>query len=1005
MMNAWLPSFFVLLLWTNVCWAVATGPNNSTNSVRLVRCLKAIPVPANDAHSDKPHLVLPADALYPDEKQGFQLRVPRFPYAIYYPRTPANVQSAVNCARTNKVPIVPRGGGHSYEALSSLTNGLVIDVLHMDQVRSISQVDSNNAIATVRAGIRLGYLYTELWKRGEWTFNAGTCPNVGLAGHISSGGWGLNGRKYALAADRVESMRVVLANGSIVTADAKTNSDLFWALRGGGAGSFGIIVEFKLKVFKMPVSSMVAIEWNQADIPYVMDRWLKWGAQAPRELSLQLWTDKDWASFQTRGHYLGPLSKLRALLNESQLLVNATRVVTTDKCNGLGTRLFAWGDYTCSDYNQLLPGGRDTNEGKFKSGYLSKPLPLAGYKTIQHYLKIAPVGSSFQFKVYGSNSAMTDYADTALPFPNRQNTLAHMEFFTPVKATDPLDHPNYKWLNDFYNAIKPYANGRAYQGYADLFLGEPEVYGKAYWGPNFARLIRIKNKYDKNNGEMLGGPFDVRKTDGVSEENVTVSALQPQKSAAKQRDVTTGEYLQIIKESMSDLPFKQWTIEAHVAAVVNSATLPIDATALRGALEVAFSDVHRDDSRLGHARNKAKALAKAVSAAFASGVIMDQLESLEQACRTVVLNDLAVSHLRNNCYDSLISSTGGRKRKRNGTVPEDKGKRTKIEMKEAVVGEREEVEEREGGEEPASEAACLIQDANADDEVEVPIANEKFSVVPHQPPVSSCASSLSPTTTLKGVWQVINRPKVEVFARIAQHLPQSTSDIIDLRSNCRTLYDLPIDIQDEYADYMALTYDERVSDVQRRFLADVFDTERSNAEWVEVVATMQLPDDDQLKQLARIIRQTLPAFIKAFSLGSSNPLVQTSTLECSLLNTYIHPIIAATLWEICKIDYTYGDIPDRLFDRKKADGVGKMINADKYPLVYVEGSRIEPREGKEESDAEKVAGMMVRVQERILKGLVKGRRRVPGEVATFGVQCVGMQLRFLMLDYHGEPFL
>ncbi|KAJ3033141.1 hypothetical protein HDV00_006695, partial [Rhizophlyctis rosea] len=466
-------------------------------SVTIILTPLRIKIAASDPHPNDPHLILPNDSLYPAEKQGFQQRVPRNPYAIYYPRSYTAVQFAVDCARLYNVPIVPRGGGHSYEALSSLTNGLVIDVLYLNSVLSVVSGDDGNGIATVQAGIRLGPLYTTLWKKGEWTFNGGTCPNVGLAGHVSSGGWGLQGRKYALAADRVVGMKVVLANGNLVTVDANSNSDLFWALRGGGAGSFGVIVEFQLKVFKMPTSTMLAIEWNQSSIPTIMDRWLKWGATAPRELSMQMWTDKDWGSFMTRGHYLGSLSSLQSLINASGLLQNATRVVMTDKCDGLGTRLFAWGEYTCSDYSQLLPGGRDTNEGKFKSGYLSAPLPASGYLAIQSYLKSAPAGSSFQFKVYGSNSAMTDYADTDLPFPNRQNTLAHMEFFVPVKASDPLDHPNYKWLNDFYNALKPWMNGRAYQGYTDLFLGGG--YGTAYWGPNFARLVQIKNKYDAGN--------------------------------------------------------------------------------------------------------------------------------------------------------------------------------------------------------------------------------------------------------------------------------------------------------------------------------------------------------------------------------------------------------------------------------------------------------------------------------------------------------------------------
>jgi FAD/FMN-containing dehydrogenase len=87
-------------------------------------------------------------------------------------------------------------------------------------------------IATVDAGARLGNVYTELWKQGQFNFNAGTCPTVGIGGHISGGGYGMSARLRGLAADKVISMRVVLYDGKVLEeVSAKRNKDLFWALR------------------------------------------------------------------------------------------------------------------------------------------------------------------------------------------------------------------------------------------------------------------------------------------------------------------------------------------------------------------------------------------------------------------------------------------------------------------------------------------------------------------------------------------------------------------------------------------------------------------------------------------------------------------------------------------------------------------------------------------------------------------------------------------------------
>ncbi|KAJ3038445.1 hypothetical protein HDV00_000636 [Rhizophlyctis rosea] len=122
-------------------------------------------------------------------------------------------------------------------------------------------------------------------------------------------------------------------------------------------------------------------------------------------------------------------------------------------------------------------------------------------------------------------------------------------------------------------------------------------------------------------------------------------------------------------------------------------------------------------------------------------------------------------------------------------------------------------------------------------------------------------------------------------------------------------------------------------------------------------------------------------------------------------NTYVHPVLSSALREVAGLDYSSGDISDPFLDRKKADGVGRMVTADKLPLVYVEGSGPSPNKAKEEADAEKVAGMMVKILERTVGALVEGRRRVPVGLATFGVQSVGMEVRFFMLDYHEEHLL
>ena len=156
------------------------------------------------------------------------------PAAIIMPRNEEEVSAIVRCALKAGIRPVPRGGGHSYENLSSQNGSLIVDLTRMQKV-SVIQVlgnDGMEGIATVDAGARLGNVYTELWKQGQFNFNAGTCPTVGIGGHISGGGYGMSARLRGLAADKVISMRVVLYDGKVLEeVSAKRNKDLFWALR------------------------------------------------------------------------------------------------------------------------------------------------------------------------------------------------------------------------------------------------------------------------------------------------------------------------------------------------------------------------------------------------------------------------------------------------------------------------------------------------------------------------------------------------------------------------------------------------------------------------------------------------------------------------------------------------------------------------------------------------------------------------------------------------------
>ncbi|CAG8486415.1 2537_t:CDS:2, partial [Funneliformis caledonium] len=146
-------------------------------------------------------------------------------------------------------------------------------------------------------------------------------------------------------------------------------------------------------------------------------------------------------------------------------------------------------------------------------------------------------------------------------------------------------------------------------------------------------------------------------------------------------------------------------------------------------------------------------------------------------------------------------------------------------------------------------------------------------------------------------------------------------------------------------------------------------------------------DDKLLVATIRIIRRTLPQFIKAFSLGAFNPLQDIKAIEKPHLNSYVHPCLEAALWHVARINYIFGEIPSQNHVKREcADGAGYMTGADKFQLIYVEGARPKAKENKELADAEKIARNLETMFASIGRETINNRRRIPNGMAVFGGQ-------------------
>jgi FAD/FMN-containing dehydrogenase len=160
-----------------------------------------------------------------------------------------DVVEAVGFARANQLKIAVRGGGHSWVSFFLRDDGLLIDLGRLKQV-SINREARRAVVQPAVTGRELN----QMLDAQGLMFPVGHCPTVPMSGFLLSGGFGWNHSELGQACFSVEAARVVTADGGMVVASEKANSDLLWAVRGGGPGFFGVVTEYTLKLYPAPAA-------------------------------------------------------------------------------------------------------------------------------------------------------------------------------------------------------------------------------------------------------------------------------------------------------------------------------------------------------------------------------------------------------------------------------------------------------------------------------------------------------------------------------------------------------------------------------------------------------------------------------------------------------------------------------------------------------------------------------------------------------------------------------
>jgi FAD binding domain/Berberine and berberine like len=234
----------------------------------------------NDLRSRVGDRILGADDPGWDEaRRPWNLSVDQHPAAVARPASAEDVVAVVDTAREHGLRVAPQGTGHSAAPRGSLERSVLLDMSRLNS----AEIDPERRLARIQAGAQWQHVVGPAAEHGLAGLS-GSAPDVCVTGYALGGGAGWLVRRYGLAANSVRGAEVVTADGREVRADADSEPDLFWALRGGG-GSFGVVTALELELFPVRELYGGVLFWPQERAAEVLEAWHDWTAGVADELT------------------------------------------------------------------------------------------------------------------------------------------------------------------------------------------------------------------------------------------------------------------------------------------------------------------------------------------------------------------------------------------------------------------------------------------------------------------------------------------------------------------------------------------------------------------------------------------------------------------------------------------------------------------------------------------------------------------------------------------------
>jgi FAD/FMN-containing dehydrogenase len=420
------------------------------------------------------------DAGYDDARTVWNRMIDRYPALIVRCAGADDVVAAVGFAREHDLLISVRGGGHNVTGNAVCDSGLMLDLTPMKGAR----VDPEQRRVIADPGLTWKDLDTATQGHGLAT-TGGIVSSTGVAGLTLGGGHGWLMRKHGLTCDNLAAVELVSANGQRLRASADENAELFWGVRGGG-GNFGVVTAFEFRLH--PLTRVLAgiLLYPRSRTRDVVNVFRDAAEKAPDELTLGVVI----TTWHDGSPVVGLVACYSGHLDDGERCLQPFRRLGAPVIDGIRPMAYA-------ELQTMFDATNPPGAWYYKTGYLDGAA-MRGDRFVDVLLEHCDFPSPSPLSrifIEHLGGAMGRVAPEATAFVHRAAPfdLIVVAGGFPVEATE----RNFEWARATASAMRPFMSGAAYVNYLGADAGTDAV--KAAYGPAYARLVALKNRYDPHN--------------------------------------------------------------------------------------------------------------------------------------------------------------------------------------------------------------------------------------------------------------------------------------------------------------------------------------------------------------------------------------------------------------------------------------------------------------------------------------------------------------------------